>query len=228
MRRILVVEDDRIIADGLAQALRAEGYEVVVARDGQAGLHEAQVCRPDLLIVDVMMPHLNGFELTTELRRRGDRTPIIVLSARTETKDKIRGLDLGADDYLAKPFEIDELLARVRRRLDVDASRTSVVGAGIFDWQTSQLFDGDGRVVPLLGKELLLLSYFLKRPRQIVSREQIIGTVWGDSYEGSDRTVDNFVAGLRKKIGQDQIATVRGLGYRFTGGPAGTPKNTAP
>jgi two-component system response regulator MprA len=216
--RILIVEDDRIIADGLSRALAGEGYEVVVARDGEAALALANAQRPDLVLLDLMMPTMNGFEVTTELRRGGDAVPIIVVSARTDTRAKVRGLDLGADDFVAKPFDLDELLARVRRRLAGAAGgapRASRFAAFVYEWGAQELRRADGAPLELSPTEHRLLQYFLRHPRHVATREQIIAAVWGDAYEGTDRTVDNFVMALRRKVGGDVITTVRGQGYRF-------------
>ncbi len=216
MSKILLIEDDRIIADGLVTALEHEGYEVLVARDGDAGLHAARTEAPDLVILDIMMPHLNGFEVTTELRRAGETVPIIVLSARAGLKDRVRGLDLGADDYLAKPFELEELLARIRRRLKEARGEVTRIGALGFDWDARRLVVIESQEeVALSSRELKLLEYVLRRPRRLLTRAQIIETVWGDEYDGTDRTVDNFIMALRRKIGGELLVTVRGEGYRF-------------
>ena len=213
--QILVIEDDKIISNGLRQGLIAEGYSVTVAADGETGLHLAKTTNPDLLILDIMMPQLNGFEVITELRRSGDNVPVIVLSARTDPKDKVRGLDLGADDYVSKPFDLDELMARVRRHLGRRAENDQVFGEFIYKWKTRQLLKNkDQEFVVLNGKERKLLEFFLKRPGQIVTREQVLDGVWGD-YDGTDRTVDNLIVVLRKKIGGSHLVTERGLGYRF-------------
>lgn len=218
--KILVVEDDKILSDGLKQALEEEGFETAIAMDGEMGLHLAKTSAPDLLILDIMMPHLNGFEVITELRRGGDNVPVIVLSARTDSRDKVRGLDLGADDYVAKPFDLDELLARVRRHLGRRAGRDQAFGKCIYEWKTRQLLaSGDRTPITLTAKERKLLEFFLKREGQVVSREQVLDGVWGDDYDGTDRTVDNLIVALRKKVGAEHLLTERGLGYRFVTRP---------
>jgi two-component system response regulator MprA len=217
--RILIVEDDKILSDGLKQAMEEEGHEVLIAMDGETGLYMAQTTQPDLLILDIMMPHLNGFEVITELRRGGDNVPVIVLSARTDSKDKVRGLDLGADDYVSKPFDLDELLARVRRHFGRRTANDQIFGSLIYEWKTRQLLSGTERhQVTLTAKERKLLEFFLKREGQIVSREQVLDGVWGD-YDGTDRTVDNLIVSLRKKVGSEYLLTERGLGYRFVTKP---------
>ncbi len=214
--KILVIEDDQIISVGLIQALDEEGYETMTAMDGETGLYMAKTASPDLLILDIMMPRLNGFEVVTELRRNGDQVPVIVLSARTDAQDKVRGLDLGADDYVAKPFDLDELLARVRRHLGRKSVQDQVFGLFVYEWRTRQLLVKEGGFpIPLTAKERKLLEFFLKRDGQIVSREQVLDGVWGDDYDGTDRTVDNLVVSLRKKLGSSHLQTERGLGYRF-------------
>lgn len=213
--KILIIEDDRIISEGLTQAMKSEGYEVIVAMDGDTGLHKARSSQPDLLILDIMMPHMNGFEVITELRRSGDIVPVIILSARTDSKDKVRGLDLGADDYVAKPFDLDELLARVRRHLGRRDQVDQLFGNFRYEWKTRQLFSRpEKKAIELSSKERKLLEFFLKREGQIVSRDQVLDGVWGD-YDGTDRTVDNLVMALRKKLGAEHVKTERGLGYRF-------------
>lgn len=217
---VLVVEDDRILSDGLRQALEGEGYQVSTAMDGESGLQMAKTTGPDLLILDVMMPRLNGFEVITELRRNGDNVPVIVLSARTEARDKVRGLDLGADDYVAKPFDLDELLARVRRHIGRRSLREQSFGQFTYQWKTRQLFERTEKIIISLStKERKLLEFFLKRDGQIATRDQVLDGVWGDDYDGTDRTVDNLVVALRKKVGNTHLITERGLGYRFVTNP---------
>lgn len=216
MSRVLIVEDDLIISKGLRLALEAGGYEVILAYDGAEGLYKAKTESPDLIILDIMMPQLNGFEVATELRRSGDSVPIIVLSARNEPSDKVRGLDLGADDYVEKPFDLSELLARVRRQLGKRLQQSQKFGECIYDWRIRELRDmRTNSPITLSTKERKLLEFFLKRTNQIVSREQVLDGVWGADYQGTDRTVDNVIVSLRKKVGADSLLTERGAGYRF-------------
>lgn len=220
MSRILVIEDDLVISKGLRLALEAEGYEVVLAYDGEEGLFKAKTESPDLLILDIMMPELNGFEIVTELRRTGDGVPIVVLSARTDSVDKIRGLDLGADDYVSKPFDLNEFLARVRRHLGRRQEMGQRFGEFIYDWKQRQLVKNEGgQSVSLTTKERKLLELFLKRVGQILTREQVLDGVWGADYQGTDRTVDNVIVSLRKKVGAEFLRTERGAGYRFVTKP---------
>lgn len=220
MSKILVIEDDRVILSGVIRALQAEGHEVLIADNGSDGLYMAKTTQPALVILDIMMPGLNGFEVTTELRRDGDPVPLIILSARAELKDKVRGLDLGADDYMTKPFELDELLARVRRHLGRSQERKQVFGELEYDWKLQVLHRKQiGTAIALAQKERRLLEFLLKRSGQIVTREQVLDGVWGADYDGTDRTVDNVIVSLRKKIGAAHLITERGEGYRFVTNP---------
>ncbi len=216
--RILIIEDDENIQVGLKKALEQEGFEIVQAFDGEDGVYVAREDRPDLIILDIMMPFMNGFEVIAELRGEGDETPIIVLSARIEVQDKVRGLKLGADDYMEKPFSLDELLARVYRKLRGGQRDEVAFGDCLYNRKTSNLVKS-GETITLSGKEIRLLNFFLKRVGQVISREQIITSIWGYSYEGTGRTVDNFILGLRKKVGKNHLETVRGMGYRFVTKP---------
>ncbi len=215
MKKILIVEDDHSLAQGLMIAVRSQGFEVLRACDGDQGLQLSRESKPDLIILDIMMPKTNGFEVITELRRQGFAMPILVLSARIETRDKVRGLDLGADDYLSKPFELDELMARVRRLLRLSPLGSIQLGSLAFDLDRKMLKDDSGKRIALAPKEILLLEYFLRLEGRIISREMILDVIWGDDYDGTDRTVDNLIVSLRKKIGGDFIETIRGQGYRF-------------
>ena len=213
-KTILIIEDDPHIRLGLNKALQMEGYQVLTANDGEQGLWLAQTESPALIVVDIMMPKMNGFEVIAALRSEGNETPLIVLSARTETQDKVRGLKLGADDYVEKPFALAELLARIERKLGSQTQQQVTFGDFNFDFKTECLSE-NGNTIVLSAKEIKLLQFMLQRVGQIVSREQIISAVWGGDYYGTDRTVDNFILGLRKKIGKVFLTTVRGMGYRF-------------
>lgn len=215
-KNILIIEDDETISLGLKKALSAEGYQVTCAFDGEDGVYLANTELPNLIILDIMMPFMNGFEVIAELRRDGNQVPIIVLSARVETQDKVRGLKLGADDYMEKPFSIDELLARVQRKLDIGRSKNLTFGDFNYNQLTTTLTSiSTDTALTLTSKEIKLLDLLIKRDGQIISREKIITSIWGCDYEGTDRTVDNVILGLRKKIGKDHLLTIRGMGYRF-------------
>ncbi len=226
-RRILVVEDDPSISLGLRMNLEAEGYEVAVAEDGEQGVTRASEGW-DLLILDVMLPHANGFEVLKALRARGVRTPVIMLSARNSELDKVLGLELGAEDYVTKPFSLAELLARVRvalRRLPVErttalvSSRAWRFGNVSVDPETREVRRG-GALVEMTAKEFDILVTLLAVQGRVLSRQQIFEAVWGPNHHGTTRTIDNFMAQLRGKLEDDaavprHLVTVRGIGYRI-------------
>lgn len=222
-RRILVVEDDLAILTGLSMNLRFEGYEVLQAQDGRQGLARALDEAPDLLVLDLMLPELNGFEVVKELRQRGRDTPVVVLSAKGAETDKILGLNLGADDYVVKPFGLAELLARIkavlRRRYPATGQPPVTFGDVRVDLAAKTVTRG-GQPVEFTAQEFKLLAHFLAQPGRTFSREELLSGAWGYDYEGSARTVDNFMRQLRLKLEPDAEAprhflTVRGLGYRF-------------
>lgn len=224
--RILVVEDDRALRDGLAMNLRMQGYEVVVAADGDDGMRLAFDSRPDLIILDIMLPGWTGLEILEELRRRAQTVPVLILSARHTTDDRVAGLDLGADDYMVKPFDLPELIARVkamlRRRRIEDAAPPLSLGDVTIDHAKRQAFV-KGKPIDMSATEFDLLHLLASSPGQVFTRETILERVWGWDYDGTERTVDNFIASLRKKLGggrkgQRYIETVPRVGYRFTTG----------
>ncbi len=227
--RILIVEDDPSILRGLDLNLGMEGYKVRTAVDGEDGLRLARTERPDLLIVDVMLPRLGGLELIRELRKEDPEMPILILSAKGQEADKVAGLALGADDYVVKPFGLKELLARIGAALRRPRSRGATgparqmrrFGRAEIDLGERRLVV-DGKEVTLTSREFDLLAYFVAHPGRVHSREQLTRAVWGSLYVGTERTVDNFVARLRAHIGDDaerprHLETVRGVGYRFNG-----------
>ncbi|WP_164007586.1 response regulator transcription factor [Pyxidicoccus trucidator] len=224
-RRILVVEDDLSILAGLSMNLRFEGYEVLQAQDGRTGLARALDEAPDLVVLDLMLPELNGFEVLKELRQRGRDTPVVVLSAKGMETDKILGLNLGADDYVVKPFGLQELLARIkavlrRRYPTVGAAPPPVTFGDVSVDMTARTVARNGTQVELTAQEFKLLAHFLGHPGRTFTREELLSGAWGYHYEGSARTVDNFMRQLRLKFEPDPEAprhflTVRGLGYRF-------------
>ncbi|MFY0525341.1 response regulator transcription factor [Archangium gephyra] len=223
--RILVVEDDLAILTGLSMNLNFEGYEVLQAQDGRQGLARALDESPDLLVLDVMLPELNGFEVLKELRQRGRDLPVVVLSAKGAEMDKILGLNLGADDYVVKPFGLQELLARIkavlRRRYPTPQGQPPTVGFGDVQVDLSaKTVTRGGQLVELTAQEFKLLAHFLAHAGRTFSREELLSAAWGYDYEGSARTVDNFMRQLRLKLEPDpeqprHFLTVRGLGYRF-------------
>ena len=227
MESILIVEDDPSIARGLTQNLRFEGYSVEVVADGALGLRFAVEERPDLVLLDVMLPQMNGFEVLRELRRLEVDVPVILLTAKGEEVDKVRGLDLGADDYVVKPFGLAELLARIRsvlrrkQQLEKRIDRTTF-GTVEIDFVTRAASVG-GESVDLTTREFELLRLFLQREGEALPREEIVRRVWGYNYDGTDRTLDNFVSRLRQKLEPEpssprHFLTVRGVGYRFVAG----------
>ncbi|MEX2542179.1 MAG: response regulator transcription factor [Trueperaceae bacterium] len=223
---VLVIEDEATLAEVLADNLVDEGYRVEVARDGLAGQAVWRDRQPDLVVLDVMLPGLNGYELCESMRRDGDSTPVLFLSARGQADDRVRGLQAGGDDYLPKPFHLPEFLLRVSnmlRRRGWGSARESELAFGghrvdLRGW-TAELADGRRE---LLGeRELAILRLLARRPGAVVSRDDILDEVWGDDAFPSSRTVDNFVVRLRKLFEPDPAEpiyfhTVWGVGYRFT------------
>ncbi len=222
---ILVIEDDPSITMGLEMNLVAEGYEVILAHDGEAGLRCAREPDVDLIVLDVMLPKLNGFELLRMLRQEGFATPILMLSARGAEIDKVMGLELGAEDYVTKPFSLAELLARIRSLLRRDArarsARTAALRAGDLQINpaTREVLRA-GVPVELTATEFDVLVCLFEAKGAVLSREQIQAHVWGAGHHGTPRTVDNFLLQLRTKLEDDptnprHLVTVRGVGYRF-------------
>jgi DNA-binding response OmpR family regulator len=226
MAKILIIEDEATVRDTLAFNLKAEDYEVITASDGAAGLRLARDATPDLVILDLMLPELDGLTLCRMLRRDSS-VPIIMLTARGTEIDKIAGLETGADDYVVKPFSLGELLARVRANLRRSASATRASSASL---QAGDLvMDLLGRRASLGGVEIRLtqrefdlLAELLRNRGAVLSRDLLLARVWGYEYGGGSHTVDVHVRWLREKIEQDpsapvRITTVRGVGYRFEG-----------
>jgi DNA-binding response OmpR family regulator len=220
----LVVEDDRALAVGLDLNLSAEGYQVMVANDGESALRLALERVPSLVLLDLRLPDLDGMEVLAELRRRGRTMPVIILSARGEDGDKIQGLEGGADDYVTKPFNLHELLARVKaalRRAGLSATPSEWIALGdvSINLTEREVRKGD-EVVHLTSREFDLLAFLLKYPGRTYTREALLAGVWGYDYEGTARTVDNFVRNLRVKLELDpteprHLLTVHGIGYRL-------------
>jgi DNA-binding response OmpR family regulator len=220
MSRIVIVEDDKAIATGLAMNLRYEGHEVRVAHDGASGLAAALEPGMALVVLDVMLPGLNGHEILRELRARNPRVAVLMLSARGAEQDKVRGLDLGADDYVAKPFGLAELLARVKALLRRSTAPRGVSFGDVRIDLDARHVRKAGRPVELTAQEFRLLVALVESEGRALSREQLLDLAWGLSYEGTERTVDTFVRQLRVKLEDDpeaprHLLTVRGVGYRF-------------
>ena len=221
MTRILVVEDEPGIALGLEDDLALEGYAVEVLHDGLAASKRASEAAFDLIVLDVMLPGKDGFEVCRELRRRGIGTPILMLTARTQESEKVLGFDVGADDYVSKPFAPRELRARIaallRRSQGAGAPATTHIGDAEVDFHRAQIRRGDA-VTPLTPLEFRLLQAFIRARGRILTREQLIAEAWGPNTFVSDRVVDNHIGSLRRKIEADAaepryLRNVRGLGY---------------
>ena len=218
--RVLVVDDEESITDLLGMALRYEGFEVDVAHTGRQALKAASERRPHLMVLDVMLPDVDGFEVTRRLASRGEKVPILFLTARDTTEDKVRGLTLGGDDYLTKPFSLEELVARVRAILR---------RAGEFEDRSAQLSFADlemdddahqvrraGTLVELTATEYKLLRYLLMNAGRVVSKAQILDHVWNYDFGGDGNVVETYISYLRRKLdglGPPLISTVRGVGY---------------
>jgi two-component system OmpR family response regulator len=223
-----VVDDEPNITDLVATALRYEGFEVVTALSGRAALGEMAANRPDLLILDVMLPDLDGFEVARRLRRDGRRVPILFLTAKDATEDKVRGLTLGGDDYVTKPFSLEELIARVRAVLRRVAEGSSASSRLVFadlelDEETHEVFRGK-TPIDLTPTEFKLLRYLLLNPRRVLSKAQILDYVWEYDFGGDANVVETYVSYLRKKIdtlGPPLIHTLRGVGYSLRAPAAG-------
>lgn len=215
--RILIIEDEPALVRGLQDTFRAKGFEVVTARDGQTGVDLALKSQPDLILLDLMLPRVNGYEVCRVLRQRGLDVPILMLTAKGQEEDIILGLNLGADDYITKPFRIGELVARanafLRRHKSMDAGK---IQFGDFELDSSgHKLLRRGVEVKLTAKEFQLLKYLASRPGRAVARNDILNAVWGHSVIVTPRSIDRCVAMLRAKIEPRYIQTLRDIGYRF-------------
>ncbi len=219
MPRILIVEDEQEIADALEYDLKLEGYQVEVARDGESGSLRGREPGWDLILLDIMLPKKDGFDACRELRKAGVKTPILFLTARTHEAEKVLGLDLGADDYITKPFSARELRARIRARLrNVRAAPEELFSFGDVEIDVARCeVRRSGQNAGITPLEFKLLLTFVKNRGRVLSRDQLIGLAWGGDTFGTDRAVDAHIVNLRRKLGSESIASVRGLGYRFDG-----------
>jgi DNA-binding response OmpR family regulator len=226
--RILVVEDDRKVAGFIEMGLREEGYAVDLARDGDEAIVLAHVNDYDAILLDLMLPKKNGLQVAAELRREGRTTPILMLTARDATEDVVRGLDAGADDYLAKPFKFDELLARLRalvRRGGATRVERLSVGALELDRLKHQAYAG-GKALDLTPREFQLLEHFMMHKDDVVRRTELLEKVWDMHFDPESNVVDVHVGNLRRKLREagyeDLIKTVRGVGFRLNGSGTST------
>ncbi|MDQ3588150.1 MAG: response regulator transcription factor [Actinomycetota bacterium] len=217
--RVLVVDDDRSIRHALERALPLEGFLVQSAEDGPSALERLDGEHPDLVVLDVVMPGLSGIEVTRRLRERGSRVPVCILSARDEVSDRVEGLRVGADDYLVKPFALEELVARLHallRRSPAPGNEPLRAGDLVLDPSGREVHRGE-RTLDLTNREFELLSAFVRHPGQVLSRPQLLEQVWGYSFEVDGNVVDVFVSYLRRKLeagGEPRILhTVRGVGF---------------
>ncbi|NEQ95878.1 MAG: response regulator transcription factor [Cyanothece sp. SIO2G6] len=217
--QIAIVEDEEKLARFIKMELELEGYEVTMAHDGLTGLTTIRDIEPDLIILDWMMPGMTGVEVCRRLRSTGVKTPVILLTAKDEVSDRVTGLDAGADDYLIKPFSIEELLARIRanlRRTQEDETETLHFGDLSLNRQTREVFRGQ-RAIELTAKEFDLLEYLITYPKQVITRDRILEEVWGYDFMGDSNIIEVYIRYLRLKLeaeGESRlIQTVRGVGY---------------
>ena len=217
MTRILIVEDEPRIAAFVSRGLESAGYETTVIEDGAEALEAALRGDGDLVLLDVGLPTMDGFEVLRELRSRGSGIPVIMLTARSSTRDTVEGLDSGANDYVSKPFTFEELLARVRSRLRENVPQQGVAishGDVTLDILARRATVA-GREIDLSAREFSLAEQFLRNPGRVLSREQLLSRVWGLDFDPGSNVVDVYVRYLRGKLGSDHIVTVRGAGYRW-------------
>lgn len=221
---ILIVEDDPSIRLGLKRSLEFEGFQVELARDGEEAIQRAFDKKPDLIVLDIMLPRVNGFEVCRTVRKYDSTIPILILSAKGDEGDKVLGLELGADDYIVKPFSIRELTARIKASL----RRRRAMEGEVDTFEEEELrIDFAGQILAVNGeerelstREFKLLRHLIQNRGRVLSRDQILNKVWGYDYDGTPRTIDNFINKLRQKLGDDPtsprwIQTVRGSGYKF-------------
>ena len=211
MKKILIVEDEDKIRKIVKTFLEKKSFEIVEVSDGKDAIDSFLTEKPDLVILDVMLPHKNGFEICKEIREFGN-TPILMLTAKTQDTDEINGFQLGVDDFLRKPFSLEVLLVRVNKLLNISAKGVIQISNIIINEQSRNV-EVSGNDIKLSPKEYDLLMYLYRNKNIAVDRDKILNDVWNFSYYGDDRTVDTHIKSLRKKIGQDIIETIRGVGY---------------
>ena len=211
MKKILIVEDEDKIRKIVKTFLEKKSFEIVEVSDGKDAIDSFLTEKPDLVILDVMLPHKNGFEICKEIREFGN-TPVLMLTAKTQDTDEINGFQLGVDDFLRKPFSLEVLLVRVNKLLNISAKGVIQISNIIINEQSRNV-EVAGNDIKLSPKEYDLLMYLYRNKNIAVDRDKILNDVWNFSYYGDDRTVDTHIKSLRKKIGQDIIETIRGIGY---------------
>ena len=223
MHKILIVEDESNIRELVSYNLKNNNYKVIEAEDGKQGFEMAISENPDLILLDIMLPGMNGFDICRELRNRGSKTSIIMLTARNEDIDKVMGLEFGADDYMTKPFSIHELMARIKavlRRTEISNSARNIsTGALSINIDRHEVLI-NGSTIELSLKEFDLLKTLVENKGIVMTRDQLLDKVWGIDYDGENRTVDVHIRYLRRKLGDDEvnsryIQTIRGLGYKM-------------
>lgn len=222
----MVIDDDEKITSLIRRSLAFEGYSVITAANGSEGLKQLLSCEPELIILDVMMPQLNGWEVIKRLRDGGITIPVLMLTAKDEVGDRVKGLDLGADDYLVKPFALEELLARVRALLRRNIESKDYISTKlkfqdiIMDLDSREVFRGS-RLIELTTKEFELLNLFMENPRRVLSRDTIMERVWGYDFSGESNVLEVYVAMIRQKMEEGgeprMIQTLRGMGYVLKG-----------
>ena len=224
--KILVVEDDDAILTGLVDLLSGEGYEVCAVKDGKEAIHFYKREKPTLILLDIMIPEKSGYDVCREIRKKDSLTPILMLTAKGQEVDKVVGLELGADDYIVKPFGLNELLARIRarlRRLKTKSEKKDFNSIAFGDvWIDPRTYKGKkgNRIFDVSSRELELLRFLIQHDGEVVERFTLLDEIWGIRYEGTTRTLDQHIAKLRQKIEDDpsnprHILTVHGVGYRF-------------
>jgi len=228
LKTILVIEDDVSILRVLKDNLKYEGYQVVAETNGEQGMKIANDKNPDMVLLDIMLPGLNGYEICRKLKTKKPELPIIMITARGSEMDKVSGLDIGADDYLTKPFSIPELMARIRavfRRFDRSSKKPTQYsfGKNKIDFKKFQAFASD-KEIKLSSKEFAIMEYLISHEGEVVHRHDLLDDVWGYDVMPDTRTVDNFILDLRKKFELDpskpkHIISIRGVGYRFQAQP---------
>lgn len=219
MTRILVAEDDIEIAGPLVRTLQSGGYSVALVSDGLSALEKAKTTKPDMIVLDLGLPNLDGLDVCRSLRAQGFEMPILILTARTSELDLVVGLDAGADDYIMKPFKSSELLARLRallRRVDGHAV-SEIIGNAIVLNTEAHTCQCDGKEISLTSTEYQLLELLMRNSGRVISRQQILRDVWNTDWSGSTKNLDMHVSALRRKLGEEgeHISTIRGLGFRF-------------